>query len=89
MKTGRWRLQRGSIYNRFLVLIITIIILPAIFAFTILSGILIANLSKSNKTVLVMTAETVSNTVEEALNSVLDISVSLIGNTEISGIFIR
>lgn len=83
MKAGRWRLQRGSIYNRFLVLIITIIILPAIFTFTVLSGILIANLSKSDKKVLVMTAETVSNTVEEALNSVLDTSVSLIGNAEV------
>ena len=76
--------MRGdTIFNRFLFLIVAVVIIPMILVYTVVSSILIATLHDGYNDTVDMSAFMAAKAMRDAVSSVTDTSVSVIGNTMI------
>lgn len=76
-------MRGGTIYNRFLLLIVAVVIVPMILVYTVVSSILIAILHDGYNDTVDMSAFMAAKAMRDAVSSVTDTSVSVIGNTMI------
>lgn len=76
-------MRRGSIFNRFVILIITVIIVPMIIVYAGVSSILIENLHANYNDAVDLSASKASKSIGDAITSVVDTSVSIIGNIKV------
>lgn len=76
-------MRGGTIFNRFLFLIVAVVIIPMILVYTVVSSILIATLHDGYNDTVDMSAFMAAKAMRDAVSSVTDTSVSVIGNTMI------
>lgn len=76
-------MKRGSIFNRFLLLIIIVIIIPMILIYAVSSSVLIANLHNNYNDTVNAAAYSASRSIRDVVRSVIDTSVSVVGNVKI------
>lgn len=75
--------KTGSIFNRFLILIVAVIILPMILVYSLVFSIFVENLHDSYNNSAELSSYMVSNATQTAMNNIIDISISMIGNERI------
>ncbi|MDO5425235.1 MAG: histidine kinase [Eubacteriales bacterium] len=76
-------LQKGSIFNRVLFLIAAVIILPMILIYSLVSSFLIGTLHENYNDAVVLSAYMASQAVKDAVGSVIDVSISMIGDIRV------
>lgn len=76
-------MKRGSIFNRFLLLIIIVIIIPMILIYAVSSSVLIANLHNNYNDTVNAAAYSATRSIRDVVRSVIDTSVSVVGNVKI------
>ena len=76
-------MRGGTIFNRFPFLIVAVVIIPMILVYTVVSSILIATLHDGYNDTVDMSAFMAAKAMRDAVSSVTDTSVSVIGNTMI------
>ena len=76
-------MKRGSIFNRFLLLIIIVIIIPMILIYAVSSSVLIANLHNNYNDTVNAAAYSASRSIRDVVRSVIDTSVSVVGNVRL------
>lgn len=76
-------MKGGTIFKRFLLLIVEVVIVPMILVYAAVSSTLIANLHDGYNDAVEMSAFMAAKAMQDAVNSVTDTSVSVVGNSMI------
>lgn len=76
-------MRRGGIFRRFLILMLFVIIFPMVFVYSLVSSVFIEKLHDNYKKSVHLSAYIATQSIKEAISSVIDISVSIIGDTRV------
>lgn len=76
-------MRKGSIFNRFLILMIAVIILPMVLIYSLVSSVFIGQLHENYNEAVRLSSYVSAQTIKDAIGNVVDISVSIIGDSRI------